>query len=155
MKTLPKSSVENKENNLSFPYSSRKLITIWKLANQNTISDVPSEFKYGQYLTESLGHCGECHTPRKILGTLNYEKYLEGAKKSETFSGAPDLVSALSNISTWSVEEIHYYLKSGFTPDYDSAGGSMVKVIDNLSKVDDDETLAIASYLKFLQKSYE
>lgn len=153
LKTLPESSAENRENELSFPYSSRKLITIWKLLNQNSITNVPSEFEYGRYLTENLGHCGECHTPRKLLATINYNKNLEGSKKTKTFSGAPALVSSQSNISTWSVDEINYYLRSGFTPDYDSSGGSMAKVIDNLSKVADQDTFAIANYLKFLQES--
>ena len=48
----------------------------------------------------------------------------------------------------WSEPEIAEYLKSGFTPDFDSAGGHMVDVIENTSKLSDSDRGAIAAYLK-------
>ena len=84
------------------------------------------------------------------MGTIDYKYNLRGSKESKYLEGAPDIVSTKSNAYNWSLEELNEYLRSGFTPDYDSAGGSMAKVIENLSKVDDAETLAIATYLKYL-----
>ena len=150
LKTLPLSEEVNKKNDVNFPFSIRSLIIFWKLVNQNKASHVEENLEYGRYLVEHVGHCGECHTPRKFLGTIDYKYNLRGSKESKYLEGAPDIVSTKSNAYNWSLEELNEYLRSGFTPDYDSAGGSMAKVIENLSKVDDAETLAIATYLKYL-----
>ena len=155
LKSLPASEEPNKNNDVFFPYSIRSLVTFWKLLNQNKLSEVPEEFEYGRYLVENIGHCGECHTPRKLLGTLDYANVLTGVKKSDFSAGAPDIISPNSNISDWSIEEISNYLQSGFTPDFDSAGGSMAKVIDNLNKVNHEDRFAISGYLKYLQEKYK
>ena len=48
----------------------------------------------------------------------------------------------------WSTSDIAYYLESGFTPDYDSVGGSMVKVQENMARLSSEDREAIAAYLK-------
>ena len=53
-----------------------------------------------------------------------------------------------TNHLDWSEADISEYLKSGFTPDYDSAGGEMAEVIENTSRLSDEDRLAIAAYLK-------
>jgi len=50
----------------------------------------------------------------------------------------------------WSVQDIAYYLQTGFTPDYDSAGGHMVAVIRNFAQLPADDRDAVAAYLKAL-----
>ena len=49
---------------------------------------------------------------------------------------------------TWSAAEIADYLKTGFTPDYDSVGGTMVEVQANMAELPDEDRAAIAAYLK-------
>jgi hypothetical protein len=39
-------------------------------------------------------------------------------------------------------------LNSGFTPDYDVAGGLMAEVIENTSRLSDTDRMAIALYLQ-------
>ncbi|MCB2152820.1 MAG: cytochrome C, partial [Rhodobacteraceae bacterium] len=48
----------------------------------------------------------------------------------------------------WSEADIAEYLKSGFTPDYDSAGGHMALVVENTANLSDDDRAAMAAYLK-------
>jgi cytochrome c553 len=48
----------------------------------------------------------------------------------------------------WSEVDIAAYLKSGFTPEFDSAGGEMAEVVQNMSNLPDDDLAAIAAYLK-------
>ena len=50
----------------------------------------------------------------------------------------------------WSAGDIAYYLKSGFTPDFDSAGGEMSEVVTNLAHLPDADLAAIAAYVKAL-----
>ena len=49
---------------------------------------------------------------------------------------------------TWSNEELVEYFTSGFTPEFDSAGGHMAYVVENLSKLPESDRAAIAAYLK-------
>ena len=53
-------------------------------------------------------------------------------------------------LSDWSAKDISYFLESGQTPDGDSAGGSMVRVIRNTSQLSGEDRDAIADYIKSL-----
>jgi len=48
----------------------------------------------------------------------------------------------------WSESQIANYLDSGFTPEFDTAGGDMVDVIANTARLSDQDRAAIAAYLK-------
>ena len=50
----------------------------------------------------------------------------------------------------WSETDIAYYLETGFTPDFDTAGGEMVEVIENMARLSPEDRAAIAAYLKAL-----
>ncbi len=65
--------------------------------------------------------------------------------------GTPNIVSIEGNAYKCSVDEINYYLRLGFAPKYDSAGGSMAKFINNLSRVDEVEIHVNVIYPKHLQ----
>jgi len=47
----------------------------------------------------------------------------------------PNITPHETGIGSWSQEDIVYYLESGFTPDYDSVGGTMVDVQQNMAKL--------------------
>ncbi len=51
-------------------------------------------------------------------------------------------------IGSWSEADIANYLETGFTPDFDSVGGSMVEVQKNMAKLTPEDRQAIAAYLK-------
>ena len=53
-------------------------------------------------------------------------------------------------LGDWSEKDIAYFLETGQTPDGDSAGGSMVRVIRNTSQLPPEDRAAIANYLKSL-----
>ncbi|MEP0452570.1 MAG: cytochrome C, partial [Roseibium sp.] len=55
-----------------------------------------------------------------------------------------------SDIGSWSAADIAYYLESGFTPEYDSVGGEMVSVQENMARLPARDREAIAAYLKAL-----
>ena len=99
----------------------------------------------GSYLVETLGHCGECHTPRNFIGGLQYDYWLGGAKNPAGRGMIPNITPTKL---TWDTEEIVEYLASGFTPDFDVAGGHMADVVENTSKLTEEDRLAIAEYLK-------
>jgi mono/diheme cytochrome c family protein len=130
MKTLPKSS------NVAPPHELPLL--------QNADDKV----KRGQYLVEGLGHCGECHTPRDALGGLKPDLWLAGAPNPEGQGTIPNITPGSKAIGEWSEADIANYLETGFTPDFDSAGGSMTEVQQNVAHLPKADLEAIAAYLK-------
>ncbi len=53
-------------------------------------------------------------------------------------------------MSEWSAKDFAYFLESGMTPDGDTAGGSMARVIRNTSQLSPEDRTAMAEYLKSL-----
>jgi mono/diheme cytochrome c family protein len=112
------------------------------------MTDLPDEqlVLRGRYLVEGPGHCGECHTPRDRLGGLVLERWLAGAPDPEGEGRVPNITP--TGLEGWSRGDIAYYLSSGFTPDFDTVGGSMARVQKNMAKLPEEDLQAIAAYLK-------
>lgn len=155
LKTLPAVPGKAGESQVSFPFSVRRGIGLWKLlfldpAPVLTLpADAPAAAKLGQYLVEGPGHCGECHTPRTLLGAggLDKDRWLAGTKAAEGEGNVPNITSGEGGLG-WSVGEITTFLKDGATPDFDFVGGSMAAVVRNLAELSDEDRAAIAEYLK-------
>ncbi|MGU4174356.1 c-type cytochrome, partial [Pseudomonas aeruginosa] len=113
-----------------------------ELANAN------AELLRGQYLVEGPGHCGECHTPRNALGGFVKDKWLAGGPNPEGEGRIPDITPGSQSIGSWAEADIASYLENGFTPEFDSVGGSMVKVQQNMAHLTPEDRDAIAAYLK-------
>ena len=113
-----------------------------------TLSHDDPKIARGQYLVEGPGHCGECHSPRDFGGGIIAEQWLAGAPAMEGTGKVPNITPSEAGIGSWSADDLAYYLESGFTPDFDSAGGDMVKVVRNLAKLPVEDREAIAAYLK-------
>ncbi len=155
IKTLPRVAGRPPETRLAFPYNIRRGIGLWKLLylDSGPIAALPAgnaPAQRGRYLVEGPGHCGQCHTPRTLggLGGLDTARWLGGAANPEGKGRIPNITPARSGIGAWSAGEIETYLETGFTPDYDSVGGSMVEVQQNLAKLPKEDRAAIAAYLK-------
>lgn len=152
--TLPVSGTASTPHVVGFPFSIRRSIGGWKLlfARDGWIvgGDLTGQQERGRYLVEGPGHCGECHTPRNALGGLRPGAWLAGAPAPGGKGRIPDITPAGLD---WSEADIAEYLKSGFTPDYDTAGGEMADVIENTSQLSDTDRAAIAAYLKIVPAS--
>jgi mono/diheme cytochrome c family protein len=151
--TLPPVEGRVAPGTLRFPWSVRRGIGLWKRRYLETGSvkqfDAPSDAVLrGRQLVEGAGHCGECHTPRDRFGGLIIERWLAGAPNPEGEGRVPNITPAGKEVSGWSAADIAYYLESGFTPDFDTVGGSMVAVQEALAHLSDADRAAIAAYLK-------
>lgn len=139
---------------LSFPFSIRRGIGLWKLLylDEDPVVALPADasdtVRRGQYLVEGPGHCGECHTPRNFAGGSERGQWLAGAAAVEGKGNVPNITPGEEGLADWSAEDIAYYLETGFTPDYDSVGGAMVEVQENIAMLGDADREAIAAYLK-------
>lgn len=155
MKTLPVVSKQNQPHELALPFKVRRGIGLWKLVflgNNKIINNLPVDplIARGQYLAEGAGHCGECHTPRTVFGFggMDTSNWLSGGEAPEGTGNIPNITPGGKDIGNWSARDIASYLGSGFTPEFDSVGGSMVSVQENMAKLSGDDRNAIAAYLK-------
>jgi mono/diheme cytochrome c family protein len=137
---------------LPFPFSIRRAVGLWKLLFFDDTPFAPdpaqsAQWNRGAYLVNGFGHCAECHSPRNALG---------GIVKSQRFAGGPDPEGKgwVPNITQkgldWSEKDLAYFLESGQTPEGDSAGGSMARVIRNTSQLSAEDRNAMAVYVKSL-----
>lgn len=150
MDTLPASDAASQPHEVGFPFNIRRTLGGWKflfMTDTWAMPDVPdgSIEADGRYLVEALSHCGECHTPRNALGGLDVTRWLGGAPNPDGKGQVPNITPGKLS---WSAGDIAYYLESGFTPDYDSAGGHMVEVVNNYAQLSPENRAAVAAYLK-------
>lgn len=147
--TLPPSERVNEPHEVGFPFNIRASLGGWKMLFYSdafvVTADLTDEETRGRYLAEALGHCGECHTPRNALGGWNRSAWLAGAADPSGKGRIPNITPAKLD---WSTDDLVEYFTSGFTPDFDSAGGHMAYVVENLSKLPQTDRAAIAAYLK-------
>lgn len=154
LNTLSPVNNEIEPNQLPFPYNIRGTMQAW-----NALNFTPGEFKpdpdksaqwnRGAYLVEGLGHCGTCHTPKTSLGGDKSGNFLQGSVLESWV--APDLTNTMrKGLGSWTRGDIVQYLKTGVNR-YTVASGPMAEAITNsTSKLDDQDLMAIAVYLKDL-----
>lgn len=146
--TLPPTPDASRPHDVSFPFNIRRSLGGWKLLFQPkgwVLENAGTpEIERGRYLVEALGHCGECHTPRNALGGLQLSRWLGGAPNPSGKGQVPNITSAALD---WSDADILAYFTTGFTPDFDTVGGHMVDVVDNLSALPASDLNAIIAYL--------
>ena len=149
MQSLPPSDVASQPHEMGFPFNIRRSVGVWKALFLNTdwvlTGDLSPEETRGRELVEALAHCGECHTPRNALGGMDTGRWLAGAPNPSGEGTIPNITPAKL---TWSTGEIVTYLTTGFTPEFDSAGGHMAHVVTNMAALPDTDRQAVAAYLK-------
>ncbi|KJC42792.1 alkylated DNA repair protein [Bradyrhizobium sp. LTSP885] len=153
LKTLPPVAGKVRDHDLPFPFNIRRNVGIWKwlfMDGKPFVADAgrSAQWNRGAYLVNSFGHCAECHSPRNLLGGIIGAQRFAGGPNPEGESWVPNITP--KGLSDWSAKDIAYFLESGQTPDGDSAGGSMVRVIRNTSQLSGEDRDAIADYIKSL-----
>ena len=145
--TLPAAEHRNIDHKVPFPVSIRRSVGVWNTAflTDDWVHKIGT--KRGRYLVEALGHCGECHTPRNIFGGLKTNLWMQGGPNPAGNGTIPNITNSTQS---WLEEDIAEYLSSGFTPDFDVAGGHMAEVIEGTKNLTLMDRLAIASYIKSL-----
>lgn len=151
--TLPASSYVALPHELRFPYNIRLALGAWKYRYFNDeprvdLASADEKLKRGQFLVEGPGHCGECHTPRDALGGFLDGQWLAGGPNPEGEGRIPNITPGGQDVGSWSESDLVNYFQTGFTPEYDSVGGSMADVQRNLAHLPQQDLEAIAAYLK-------
>jgi mono/diheme cytochrome c family protein len=153
LKTLPPVSGRAPDHQLPFPFNIRRNVGIWKLLFFDGRPFTPdgtrtAQWNRGAYLINSFGHCAECHSPRNFLGGIVAGQRFAGGPNPEGEGWVPNITE--KGLAEWSEKDIAYFLETGQTPDGDSIGGSMGRVIKNTSQLSAEDRTAMAVYLKSL-----
>ncbi|WP_250500232.1 c-type cytochrome [Caballeronia sp. GAWG1-5s-s] len=138
---------------LRFPFGWRWLMAAWNAFNFTPGRFVPdpgkrAEWNRGAYLVEALAHCGQCHTPRNVLGGLKESERLGGASVAGWRAGnqTPD---RMAGIGAWRDDELLRYLASGAAPGRAYAIGPMAEVVANGTQfLTDEDRRAMVAYLR-------
>ena len=143
----------SRPHDVGFPYSIRLTMLPWKWLSFSPgawTSDPnrDAQWNRGAYLVEALTHCGECHTPRNKLGSLDHGRWMAGARIGAEQAAAPNLTPGPKGLAEWSVGDIVFALETGSTPEGGSFDGEMREVVKNsTSRLSKDDREAIAIYL--------
>jgi mono/diheme cytochrome c family protein len=115
----------------------------------------PTGVDRGRYLTESVAICGDCHTPRNLVGASRRSMFLAGAGGLPGGEKAPNLTpDKETGLGDWDEADIVSCLEMGMLPNMDSVQGMMEKVVDGVgdgpgfADADVADLQAIAHFIK-------
>jgi len=137
-------------NEISFPFNIRPLMFGWNVlfASRRPFEENPAKdevWNRGAYLVEGLGHCGECHTPRNVLGAMEADRILDGSIVG-VFE-APDITATALADRGWNREDLALFFEAGASPQGTAFGDMFLAVKNSLRLLTHDDRLAIATYL--------
>jgi mono/diheme cytochrome c family protein len=154
--TLPPVATDAPPHELPFPVSIRRGLGLWQLLYVNGASFEPDPAKSdainrGAYLVNGPGHCGECHSPRNLIGGIDSSRAFSGGPAPEGDGRIPNITPDTdTGIGSWTEAEIVEAFQTGTKPDFDTFNGAMAHVQENLAKLTPEDLAAIAAYLKSL-----
>ena len=153
IKTLPAVAGKVRDHDLPFPFNIRRLLGGWKflfLGGEPFSADPrqPAQWSRGAYLVNAAAHCAECHSPRNFLGAIVTAQRFAGGPNPEGEGFIPNITQR--SLKDWSVDDFVQFLEFGDKPDMKPILGSMVRVIENTSRLPPEDRNAMAVYLKSL-----
>lgn len=160
MQTVAPVKAAAKANDLSFPYNLRFGMRAWnKLFHEpTTFAPDPkqsAEWNRGAYLTQTVAHCGACHTPRNFLGAeRNDLAFTGGVMFDEVKPGkyrewsAVNLTPHPTGLGHWTDADIASYLQKGESERAIVHGPMIEVVLNSTQHFAEADVRAIATYLR-------
>jgi len=141
------------ETDLSWPFSMRWTLNFWNWMyaepdasdRAGAASDDDDSASRGRYLVDTLGHCGQCHTPRNSLGAIQRDQHLQGA----VIAGyeAPNLQADSMAARGWDAASLETFMREGMSRQ-GSMYSEMYPVFHHSTRyLDDDDLSAMSRYL--------
>lgn len=113
------SAAPNRPPDVGFPFNLRILLSGWNLLFFDkdplpAASQGSSEaWQRGRYLSNVMGHCAECHTPRGVFGQVKRDEWLSGYQLTRFLS--PDLRPAALAERGWTPEDLRRFMRTGMS----------------------------------------
>lgn len=148
---------ENRDHEIRFPFSWRFSVYLWRwlFFSSNEVAvedDFETPESRGRYLVDVLGHCGECHTPRNIVGGLKDGRPFAGTRYGPSGRAVPNITpDRETGIGDWSAADLLFFFKTGMKPDGNDVQGDMREVVESgMRHLNETDMRAIVAYLKSL-----
>jgi mono/diheme cytochrome c family protein len=141
----------NQSNDVRFPANIRSGLHAWNLLFAGAQARPASQgnspaWQRGRYQVETLGHCGECHSPRSALGAVDRDRPLAGNSELGRFA-APDITPQGLAARGWADESLREYLATGLSA-IAVASDEMLHVVNlSTSRLDAPDLDAMTIYL--------
>jgi mono/diheme cytochrome c family protein len=142
--------VANQASELSFPFDIRLGMVGWNvlfLQDRLPAASVGSSagWQRGRYLANVLGHCGECHTPRGILGEMELSRWLEGFALGRVT--APDITPAGLAGRGWTMAGLRAFLGQGLAVQGSAFADMHLVVMRSTRHLAPEDLEALATFL--------
>jgi mono/diheme cytochrome c family protein len=99
----------------------------------------------GAYLVNTLGHCGECHTPRTSSFAMDLKQSLAGNVIEGAY--APDLRPKAMAERGWSERDLLQFLRTGLSPQGVMTMGMFPVLQHSSAHMEEADLKAMAAYL--------
>lgn len=155
LKTTPAVNYTPPPNKLPFPLNIRFMVKVWNLLFFKAAPDqaqpaAPTDpVARGAEIVNGLGHCGDCHTPKNLLGADKGGRAFQGGAL-DNWVAADLTANPHTGLGAWPASDITEFLANGRNGRA-GAGGSMADVVTySTSLMTDADRQAVAAYLKTL-----
>lgn len=131
-----------------------KFVAVFCFAATAVFAADAASIARGKYLTEEVGKCQDCHTPRTETGELDKSKWMKGAvlnfapikEVKGWHKTSPDLTGDSRLFERWKDEGLVKFMETGLNPKGGKADPPMPTY--NLTHAD---AQAVVDYLKTLK----
>ena len=142
--------VANRLTELDFPYNIRLGMLGWNLlfltdSLPATSAGSSAAWQRGRYLVDVLGHCGECHTPRGLLGEMELSRSLTGFALGRV--AAPDITPAGLASRGWTPASLGTYLSRGIAGPGSAFADMHQVVVLSTRNLTPEDIAAMTTYL--------
>ena len=150
------------ENDIPFPLNVRPGLFFWNLlfVDDEVYQPDPEqseEWNRGAYLTNGLGHCGACHTPRNLFLAEDKGAALSGGTYFDVVDegkvrkwSAVNLTSSSTGLGPWSDADVANYLRTGHNSKAGTFGPMNEVIINSTQHLTEEDAKAMAVYIKSL-----
>ena len=150
MMQLRPMKVANRRTELNFPFNIRLGMLGWNLLFLHDSLPAVSAgsspaWQRGRYLVNVLGHCGECHTPRGIVGEMELSRSLTGFALGRV--AAPDITPAGLASRGWTAAGLRAYLGRGLARQGSAFGDMHPVIMLSTRNLTAEDLAAVATYL--------
>jgi len=159
LQSLPPVNQANRAAQMRWPFGTQLALRAWRALFFNAQTFQPdtalsADWNRGAYLVNGLGHCGECHTPRNLLGATQQTHALGGGIIPMQNWLAPSLLSrAAAGVDPEHLEDTLQLLKTGNAL-HDTANGPMALVVQGSTQyLNASDLRALGVYLQSLTQS--
>lgn len=135
LRTIPPSDRQNTPRETWLP-AARLAMRLWRIFFTHPVEApllAPVGALRGRYLVESVAICGDCHTPRNLVGAPRRAMFLAGATGLPGGASAPNITpDKETGLGDWDEADIVSCLEMGMLPNMDNVQGLMEEVVDGV-----------------------